>query len=38
VVGQFQKVEKTAAVMQRWVNEYLEATGHLNALNDAAMS
>jgi NAD(P)H-dependent flavin oxidoreductase YrpB (nitropropane dioxygenase family) len=38
VVGQFEKVEKTAAVMQRWVNEYLEATSHLNALNDAALS
>lgn len=38
VVGQFQKVEKTSAVMQRWVNEYLEATSHLNALNDAALA
>lgn len=38
VVGQFEKVEKTSAVMQRWVNEYLEATGHLNALNDAALA
>jgi len=36
VVGQFSKVEKTAAVIERWVNEYLEATTHLNALNDAA--
>jgi NAD(P)H-dependent flavin oxidoreductase YrpB (nitropropane dioxygenase family) len=38
VVGQFEKVEKTGAVMQRWVNEYLEATSHLNALNDAALA
>ena len=36
VVGQFEKVEKTAAVIERWVNEYLEATGHLDALNAAA--
>ena len=36
VVGQFKKVEKTSAVIQRWVNEYLDATGHLDALNEAA--
>jgi NAD(P)H-dependent flavin oxidoreductase YrpB (nitropropane dioxygenase family) len=36
VVGQFEKVEKTAAVVQRWVEEYLEATEHLNSLNAAA--
>ncbi len=36
VVGQFQKVEKTASVIERWVNEYLEATSHLDALNEAA--
>lgn len=36
VVGQFEKVEKTAAVIERWVNEYLEATNHLDALNAAA--
>jgi NAD(P)H-dependent flavin oxidoreductase YrpB (nitropropane dioxygenase family) len=36
VVGQFQKVEKTAAVVERWVEEYIEATGTLNALNAAA--
>jgi NAD(P)H-dependent flavin oxidoreductase YrpB (nitropropane dioxygenase family) len=36
VVGQFEKVEKTAAVIERWVNEYLEATAHLDALNEAA--
>jgi NAD(P)H-dependent flavin oxidoreductase YrpB (nitropropane dioxygenase family) len=36
VVGQFEKVEKTAAVIERWVNEYLEATGRLDELNAAA--
>jgi NAD(P)H-dependent flavin oxidoreductase YrpB (nitropropane dioxygenase family) len=36
VVGQFRKVEKTSAVIERWVNEYLEATEHLAALNAAA--
>jgi NAD(P)H-dependent flavin oxidoreductase YrpB (nitropropane dioxygenase family) len=36
VVGQFEKVEKTSNVIQRWVQEYLEATGTLNALNEAA--
>ena len=36
VVGQFEKVEKTGAVIERWVNEYLEATEHLDALNEAA--
>ena len=36
VVGQFEKVEKTAAVIERWVKEYLEATEHLDALNAAA--
>ena len=36
VVGQFEKVEKTAAVIERWVNEYLEATQHLDELNEAA--
>lgn len=36
VVGQFEKVEKTAAVIERWVTEYVEATEHLNALNAAA--
>ncbi len=36
VVGQFEKVEKTAAVVERWVNEYLEATEHLTDLNAAA--
>jgi len=36
VVGQFEKVEKTAGVIERWVNEYLEATAHLHGLNTAA--
>jgi NAD(P)H-dependent flavin oxidoreductase YrpB (nitropropane dioxygenase family) len=37
VVGQFRKVEKTAAVIERWVEEYLEASGNLNAFNAAAV-
>ncbi len=36
VVGQFEKVEKTSAVIERWVNEYLEAATHLDELNEAA--
>ena len=36
VVGQFEKVEKSAAVIERWVSEYIEATEHLNELNAAA--
>ncbi|CAM3030357.1 nitronate monooxygenase [Prescottella defluvii] len=36
VVGQFTKVEKTSAVIERWVQEYLEATGTLEQLNEAA--
>ena len=36
VVGQFEKVEKTAAVIERWVNEYIEATERLDAINAAA--
>ena len=36
VVGQFEKVEKTAAVIERWVNEYLEATDRLDELNASA--
>ena len=36
VVGQFTKVEKTAAVIERWVQEYLESTNTLNELNEAA--
>jgi NAD(P)H-dependent flavin oxidoreductase YrpB (nitropropane dioxygenase family) len=36
VVGQFEKVEKTAAVIERWVNEYLDATSVLETANAAA--
>ena len=36
VVGQFTKVEKTSAVIERWVQEYLEATGRLEEINEAA--
>jgi NAD(P)H-dependent flavin oxidoreductase YrpB (nitropropane dioxygenase family) len=36
VVGQFTKVEKTAAVIERWVGEYLDATSTLEAHNAAA--
>lgn len=36
VVGQLSRVEKTSAVIERWVQEYLEATGTLEQLNAAA--
>jgi NAD(P)H-dependent flavin oxidoreductase YrpB (nitropropane dioxygenase family) len=36
VVGQFSKVEKTAAVIERWVGEYIEATQTLEQFNAAA--
>jgi NAD(P)H-dependent flavin oxidoreductase YrpB (nitropropane dioxygenase family) len=36
VVGQFTKVEKTSTVIERWVQEYLEATTRLDELNAAA--
>ncbi|OBJ18148.1 monooxygenase, partial [Mycobacterium colombiense] len=36
VVGQFSKVEKTSTVIERWVQEYLEATNKLDELNEAA--
>ena len=36
VVGQLTKVEKSSAVIERWVQEYLEATNTLNQLNEAA--
>ena len=36
VVGQFTRVEKTAAVIERWVEEYLESSTRLNDLNEAA--
>ncbi|MBM7277581.1 nitronate monooxygenase [Gordonia rubripertincta] len=35
VVGQFKKVEKTSAVIARWVTEYIEATGNLDAFANA---
>ncbi|ASR02604.1 nitronate monooxygenase [Gordonia rubripertincta] len=35
VVGQFKKVEKTSAVIERWVTEYIEATGNLDAFANA---
>jgi len=38
VVGQFERVEKTSAVMARWVDEYIEASGQLDAYNEAASS
>jgi NAD(P)H-dependent flavin oxidoreductase YrpB (nitropropane dioxygenase family) len=37
VVGQLTKVEKTATVMERWVEEYVEATTRLDELNAAAL-
>jgi NAD(P)H-dependent flavin oxidoreductase YrpB (nitropropane dioxygenase family) len=36
VVGQLNRVEKTSAVIQRLVEEYLEAVDRLNRLNQAA--
>jgi NAD(P)H-dependent flavin oxidoreductase YrpB (nitropropane dioxygenase family) len=36
VVGQLNKVERTAAVIQRLVEEYLESVERLNRLNQAA--
>jgi NAD(P)H-dependent flavin oxidoreductase YrpB (nitropropane dioxygenase family) len=36
VVGQLTRVEKAAAVMERWVQEYVEASTTLNELNAAA--
>ena len=38
VVGQLDKVEKTGAVIQRLVEEYLDAVDRLNALTAAAAS
>ncbi|MBA5846402.1 nitronate monooxygenase [Gordonia amicalis] len=35
VVGQFRKVEKTSAVIERWVTEYIEATGNLDTFANA---
>lgn len=36
VVGQFQKLEKISAVIERCVQAYLDAPTTLNALNDDA--
>ncbi|MGH3560384.1 MAG: nitronate monooxygenase, partial [Mycobacterium sp.] len=36
VVGQLTRVEKTAAVIERWVQEYLDATNRLDEINAAA--
>ena len=36
VVGQFTRVEKSAAVIERWVQGVPEATNRLNELNEAA--
>ena len=36
VVGQLSKVEKSSAVIERWVTEYLEASTRLDELNEAA--
>ena len=38
VVGQFTKVEKSAAVIERWVKEYLESTTRIEEFNEAATS
>ncbi|MFW0782896.1 nitronate monooxygenase family protein [Gordonia sp. CPCC 206044] len=35
VVGQFQKVEKTSAVIERWVQEYIDSTSNLETLANA---
>jgi len=37
VVGQLTRVEKTASVIERWVDEYLAATQRLEELNAAAL-
>lgn len=37
VVGQLTKVEKTATVIERWVQEYVDATTRLDELNAAAL-
>ena len=38
VVGQFTKVERSAAVIERWVKEYLESTTRIEEFNEAATS
>jgi len=37
VVGQLTRVDKTATVIERWVQEYLDATTRLDELNAAAL-
>lgn len=37
VVGQFKKVEKTSAVIERWVSEYIEATSTLESFANATV-
>ncbi|HEY0904760.1 MAG TPA: nitronate monooxygenase family protein [Marmoricola sp.] len=37
VVGQLTRVDKTATVIERWVQEYLDATTRLEELNAAAL-
>lgn len=37
VVGQLTKVEKTSTVIERWVQEYVDATTRLDELNAAAL-
>lgn len=37
VVGQLTKVEKTATVIERWVQEYVDASTRLDELNAAAL-
>ncbi|AKL74545.1 2-nitropropane dioxygenase-like enzyme [Actinobacteria bacterium IMCC26256] len=36
VVGQFERVERSAAVIERWVNEYLESCEAIEGFNAAA--
>ena len=36
VVGQLSKVERSSAVIERWVREYLEASSRLEEINEAA--
>lgn len=33
VVGQLRRVEKTSTVIERWVQEYVDACGRLEELN-----
>ncbi|MCU4184163.1 nitronate monooxygenase family protein [Acidiferrimicrobium sp. IK] len=38
VVGQLERVEKAGAVVRRWVEEYVDAVEHLDALTAAALA